>query len=96
MKNLKLVIRNIKTYPILKYAVFTYSLLCFMIIGLNIWHYFSVRLLVEENIIANKNFIETLTIVNDTTNQSYHIATSDIIKPIDKQQQYEYKQFLEI
>ena len=95
MKNLKLVLRNIKAYPILKYAVCTYGLLCITMISLTIWQYYSVRTLVEDNIAANKHFIETLTIVNDDTTQSYHVATNDIIKHIDDKQKYEYKQFLE-
>lgn len=95
MKNLQLVLRNIKAYPILKYAVCTYGLLCITMISLTIWQYYSVRTLVEDNIVANKHFIETLTIVNDDTNQSYHVATNDIIKSIDDKQKYEYKQFLE-
>lgn len=95
IKNLKLVLRNIKVYPILKYAVITYGILCAIVVILTVWQYLSIRTLVEESIIANKNFIETLTIVNDTTNQSYHIATNRIVKPIDDMQKYEYKQFLE-
>lgn len=95
MKNLKLVLRNIKVYPILKYAVITYGILCTTMVALTIWQYLSIRTLVEESIIANKNFIETLTIVNDATNQSYHIATNNVVKPIDDMQKYEYKQFLE-
>lgn len=95
IKNLRAMILNVKTYPVLQWAILANTIVYVIIVGCFIWQNITTRNLVEETIISNQRIMETISIVSDKTGQHFSIATNNIIKPLEDTQKYEYKKFLE-
>ena len=95
MKNLKLVLRNIKAYPLLRYGISTYLFLSILTISGLLYHDFYVGNLLKETLMENQKLIESISVINEKTNQHYFVAKSDLIKPLSEKQKQEYEQFLE-
>lgn len=95
MKNLKLVLRNIKAYPLLKYGILTHLVLCIITISGILYYNFHTTKLLQETLTENQKIIESISIVNEGTKQQYFVIKSGIIKSLAEKQKQEYEQFLE-
>lgn len=93
IKEIKSMILNIKTYPVLKWTLISNIILYAIVIGCVAWQSYKTRLLVEETIVANQHIIETISIESD--GKQFIVKTKEVLKPLADAQKYEYKKFLE-